>query len=79
MPVVLRVGGFAFRIFHGDHDPPHVHVWYAGTAAVIEILSEHARDANGMNDPDLRRAQKLVREHRDTLLEAWIAIRSQKR
>jgi hypothetical protein len=79
MPTVLRVEGFTFKIFHGDHHPPHVHVWHGGASAVVEIVSEAARYAFRMNDPDLRRAQKLVREHRDELLESWLAIQARTR
>jgi hypothetical protein len=79
MPTVLRVEGFTFKVIPADHDPPHVHVRYAGASAIVDIVSEATRDARRMNDPDLRRAQELVREHRDELLEAWLAIQARTR
>ncbi|HET7233091.1 MAG TPA: DUF4160 domain-containing protein [Longimicrobium sp.] len=72
MPVVLRVDGFAFKFYSGDHDPPHVHVRYGGTGAVIDIATGHVR-SSAMRQPDLARACALVRDHRDALLSAWLA------
>ncbi|MFL5383987.1 MAG: DUF4160 domain-containing protein [Longimicrobiaceae bacterium] len=71
MPVVLRVGGFSFGIFRGDHEPPHVHVRYSGGRLVIEIESERIRGVAGMNASDIAHARRLVRTYRDDLLAAW--------
>jgi hypothetical protein len=73
MPTVLRVGGFAFSFFpgDGDHEPPHVHVSYAGKRIVVEVESGYVRRIQGMSVPDIRTAQKLVQLHRDELLAAW--------
>lgn len=79
MPTVLRVGGFKFKIFPGDHDSPHVHVRYAGATAVLEIVAGTARDIQGMKDPDVRRAQRIVAEHCDELLLMWITIQAETR
>jgi len=73
MPVVLRVGGFAFGFFANEHEPAHVHVRYGGTLAVIEIESGRVRQVEHMRDPDLARARALVAEHRQTLTAAWLA------
>jgi hypothetical protein len=73
MPTVLRVSGFAFSFFpgDGDHEPPHVHVRYAGKRIVVDIASGYVRRIWGMNTADISRAQQLVRAHRDELLVAW--------
>ena len=75
MPTVLRVGGFSFSIYPGDHDPPHVHVWYAGAGAVVAIEPELVRSIKGMKKPEIAEALKLVRAHRDKLLAAWAETR----
>lgn len=72
MPVVLREGGFVCRFYAGDHAPPHVHVLYGGSAAVIEIDSERVR-SNGLRPRDLAKACALVQAHRDELRAAWLA------
>jgi hypothetical protein len=71
MPVVLRVDGFSFGFFSNDHDPPHVHVRYGGSNAIIEIDSLVVRKT-GLRTPDLATARTLVRVHRAELLARWI-------
>lgn len=70
MPVVLRVDGFVFGFFAGDHDPAHVHVAYGGDTAIIEIHGGRVRSTS-LRKPDLTKACALVRSHRSELLEAW--------
>jgi hypothetical protein len=72
MPVVLRVDGFAFKFYSGDHDPPHVHVRYGGATAIIELETGRARSSR-LRDHDLARARELVETHRDELRAAWLA------
>lgn len=71
MPVVLRVDGFVFGFFSDDHDPPHVHVRYGGSRAVIEIDSLAVRKT-ALRSPDLAKARALVRAHQAELLARWI-------
>lgn len=71
MPVVLRVGGFAFGFYSDDHVPPHVHVRYSGGKVVMEIESERIRRVARMNASDIAHPRRLVRTHRDELLAAW--------
>jgi hypothetical protein len=74
MPTVLRVEGFVFSFYPNDHEPPHVHVRYAGSRVVIEIESERIRDVAGLSDADVAYARRLVRTHREALLAAWDAV-----
>jgi hypothetical protein len=77
MPVVLRVGGFAFSIYHNDHDPPHVHVRYGGNGVVVDIVSREVRKIRGMTNADIGRAQLLVQGHCAELLVAWQQLHSE--
>ena len=79
MPTVLRASGFAFRFYAKEHDPPHVHAIYGGTFAVIEIESARVRRVERMRDPDIARAQALVREHQHTLMAAWFSWKEKRR
>jgi len=79
MPVVLRVGGFSFTIYYGEHDPPHVHVRTAGARVILNIESEHEREVHRMSDVNVWRAQRLVRDHREALLSAWFAIKAKEK
>jgi hypothetical protein len=79
MPTVLRAGGFSFGFYSDDHDPPHVHAFYSGDRAVIEIQTRYVRKVLGMRDPDVARAQAIIEEHQQALLTAWMEWQSQKR
>jgi hypothetical protein len=78
MPTVLRVEGFVFSFYSNDHEPPHVHVRYAGSRVVIEIVSERIRDVAGLSDADVAYARRLVRAHCAELLAAWDTVHLQK-
>lgn len=72
MPTVLRVGGFRFYFYGGDHLPAHVHVRNADGVVVIEIETTKVRRTEGeVRDKDLKRARALVAEHRALLQHAW--------
>ena len=71
MPTVLRVDGFAFSFFPGDHEPPHVHVRYSGGQLVMVIESERVRNVRSMSEADIGKTRMLVRLHRAALLKAW--------
>ena len=76
MPVVLRSGGFTVSFYVGDHEPPHVHVSYAGAVVIIEIESGVVRDILRMKKPDVAESIRIVEAHRGELLAAWIEKRS---
>lgn len=74
MPVVLRLHGLRFVIFVDDHAPPHVHVRGRGE---VRIALDHPCGVltnKGMTPPDIARAKKAVREHREELLAVWTSI-----
>lgn len=71
MPTVLRVGGFRFYFYGGDHEPAHVHVRNGDGVVVIDIETARVRRVEGVRDKDMRRAKALVAEHRDLLLVEW--------
>jgi hypothetical protein len=72
MPTVLRVGGFSFTFFAGDHEPAHVHVRNSDGVAIVVIETGEVRQTlGGIRDRDIKRAKALVAEHRDHLQRAW--------
>ena len=74
MATIIRHAGFRIMIFTNDHAPPHVHVFRAGSEAVIEFDPLLIRDNYRMSRVDLRRAVDLVAANRDALLNAWRQI-----
>lgn len=74
MPTVLSLRGFRFMIYTEDHPPPHVHIWYQGNEAIIEIESSFARDKSGFNRRELARALTILEQYREVLLSEWRKI-----
>ena len=77
MPVVLRVGGFVFKIFSNDHDPPHVHVRYAGKRCKM-ILSTLVMTHSDMNESEEATTVRIVAANREVLEAAWAALHEEK-
>jgi hypothetical protein len=75
MVVVLRDSGMRVVIYLDDHEPPHVHVYYGGGTAKIELGVEGEPmkivDAEDMKMGDLRKAKRIVAAHRDELMKKW--------
>lgn len=78
MVTVLRAQGLRLVIFANDHQPAHVHVFGDGEAKINLLGPNDSVDlvwAVGMSRADVRRAQAIVTEHRDMLLQRWNEIR----
>jgi hypothetical protein len=71
MPTVLRVAGLRVVIYPNDHPPAHVHVLGPGWVAVIDLLGPEVREVINCNERQLRRALRLIVEHRGDLMDAW--------
>ncbi|HSK70557.1 MAG TPA: DUF4160 domain-containing protein [Pyrinomonadaceae bacterium] len=78
MPTILRRGGFEFVIRTRDHDPPHVHVFLAGTEVLFNLGIESEmptiREVRGMNQRNVRRAFEIVIENNEIFLARWREI-----
>lgn len=74
MVTVLRSDGLRVVIYLDDHEPAHVHVIGDGEAK-IELGGASGEPvlvwSRGFSSADLRRAFRLVRAHRDALIERW--------
>lgn len=77
MVTVLRSGGLRVVIYLDDHEPAHVHVLGDGEAK-IDLGTASGTAAlvwsRGFSNADLRRAFRLVRTHREELIERWRSI-----
>ena len=74
MPIISAFFGIVIRIFHLDHDPPHIHATYAGQVAVYDI-----RTGRRLYGKLPVRAERLVQEwlkaRRQEVQQAWEAAR----
>lgn len=72
MPTVLTVGPYRFQFFSNDGtEPPHIHVSRDTALAKYWLGSCSLAKNRGFRDHELNMIQRLVVEHRETLIEAW--------
>jgi len=75
MPIIAVFFGIVVRVFHDDHEPPHIHVEYAEHRAIVEI-----RTGRVMAGRLPKRVGRLVEEWRRAnaraLRRAWNEARS---
>ncbi len=74
VPTVLRVGGYAFRIYPNDHAPPHVHAHAGGGRCRIDIATGKVSNVLGMKNPDAKEASAIVQAHSALLTRKWEQI-----
>lgn len=69
MGTVLRVGRFRFVIYSNEpvNEPPHIHVLCDKTEAKFLLDPVQLMRVRGMAQHDVRDADRLVKEFRDTL------------
>ena len=72
MPTVLRVGPYRFFFFSNEGDEPtHVHIQRDRKLAKFWLQPVQLASSVGFAGPEMRRLEKLVREHHEQLAEAW--------
>ena len=62
MPIISIFFGIIIRVFHLDHDPPHIHATYSGQVAAYDI-----RTRKKLYGKLPKRAERLVKE--------WLKVR----
>ena len=72
MPTVLRRDGYRFYFYsHEPNEPPHVHVDKAGCTAKFWLEPVSLAGSVGFAARDINAISRLVRDHREQLIEAW--------
>ncbi len=72
MPTVLRTGPYRFYFYsHEPNEPPHIHIDRERFSAKFWLLPVGLANNIGFSAKELRKLDSLVREHQETLLEAW--------
>ncbi|MBU1105085.1 MAG: DUF4160 domain-containing protein [Candidatus Riflebacteria bacterium] len=61
-----------FFFYSNEHNPVHVHVRHGSGEAVLEVETRvELRESQNMKMLELRKALKLVIDHRELILEKW--------
>ena len=72
MPTVLRVGPYSFIFFSSDKgEPPHIHVKRERMIAKFWLEPVLLAKNKGFKEHELNAIERLVKEHKGELLEAW--------
>lgn len=72
MPTVLRDGPYNFIFFSSDEgEPPHIHVKRDRQIAKFWLEPIELSKSRGFKGHELNRIERLVEEHRETLVEEW--------
>lgn len=72
MPTVHRQDGYRFYFHsHEPNEPPHVHIDAAGATAKLWLEPPAVARNLGFRAKELNAILRLVREHREMLVEAW--------
>jgi Domain of unknown function (DUF4160) len=74
MATIMTQDGFQVMIFTNDHQPAHVHVFKAGTEAVINLVPVRIRENYRMSKKNLRKAVEIVAGNQGLLRQAWREI-----
>ncbi len=75
MAIVGRVAGASVHIYLLDHEPPHVHVYYQGQRAKLEIGAGGVT-AGSLPPRIAHDVQTWIAHHRAALLVEWRRMRS---
>lgn len=72
MPTVLRVGRYRFVFFSNEgNESPHIHVKASGDESKFWLDPVQLAANYGFNTSEINEIERLVRENREHLLEAW--------
>ncbi len=77
VPIIAVFFGMVIRVFHSDHNPPHIHVEYGEYEAIVEI--ESGAIITGKLPRRLERLVKeWLKERRKDVMKAWQDAREHK-
>ena len=72
MPTLFTVFGFRFLFYSNDHEPIHVHVIKGNAEARFQVQPDVVLlDSKGMKPSELKLAESLVEENKETIIERW--------
>ena len=72
MPTVLRVGRYRFFFFSNENnEPAHIHVKAESDQAKFWLEPISLASNYGFRAHELNEIERIVKEHKDELMEAW--------
>ncbi|MDE0002756.1 MAG: DUF4160 domain-containing protein [Rhodospirillaceae bacterium] len=72
MPTVLRQGPYRLFFYSNEvGEPVHVHVQRDDNVAKFWLDPVRLQRSGGFRPPEITRIARLVKEHREQIMEAW--------
>jgi hypothetical protein len=72
MPTVLRSGPYRFFFYAGDRaEPQHIHIERDDKIAKFWLDPIRLQSSGGFSRSEIGRIEKLLRDQRAVLMEAW--------
>lgn len=72
MPTVLRAGPYRLYFYSNDDgEPAHIHMERDDARAKFWLDPVMWQRSRGFGDKELREIERLIRQHRTQLMEAW--------
>jgi Domain of unknown function (DUF4160) len=72
MPTVLRSGAYRFFFYASDrNEPMHVHIERDDRIAKFWLDPIRLQSSGGFSRIEIARIERLLRDHRVALMEAW--------
>lgn len=72
MPTISMFYGIVVRMYCGksEHNPPHIHIYYQNSKAVVDIVSGDSIEGN-LPIRQMRLVMAWVELHREELIADW--------
>ncbi len=70
MPVISYFFGIYIRMYHDDHNPPHIHALYQGFEAFVKIENGEIYKG-GLPKKAEKLVQEWIMENQKELIENW--------
>ena len=78
MPTVMRIGPYRFHFYSREgNEPPHIHVEREDREAKFWLRPVSLGANYGFSQSELRDIQRLVEEHCQKLIDAYIRVHGQ--
>ena len=78
MATVLRIDGYAVRIWSNDHLPRHVHIFKGEGECVVNLVGKDGnpelREFYNLKRKEIAKAIAIVCDNQEKLVEAWNRI-----
>ncbi|APA83251.1 DUF4160 domain-containing protein [Francisella tularensis] len=71
MPTIAEIFGYYVRMFYGDHNPPHIHIYKKKECVAIVNIKTLETAESKLNPKQENNIKNWVNNNQDKLLKIW--------